>query len=149
MKLSAFSGIKAQPESESPQKPNPTEEPLPLEAPSQPHYRETPNPHSSTPPLSPTQESDTGEEVVSHNQQSAPVVKEKSVTINIKITRAQHEWLTDTARTVRENNLDPVPPGERVYPQHLIGVAINLLQASDVDWSQVKNVEDLKRLLNI
>lgn len=78
-----------------------------------------------------------------------PNVKEKPVTINIKINRLSHEWLTDTSRTVRDNNLEPVPPGDRVYPQHLISVAIELLQASDVDWSQVKNVEDLKQQLNI
>jgi hypothetical protein len=75
--------------------------------------------------------------------------KGKLVPINIKITRRQHEWLNDTARTVRENNSEPVPPNERVFPQHLIGVAIDLLQASDVDWSQVKNVEELRKVLNL
>jgi hypothetical protein len=75
--------------------------------------------------------------------------KGKLVPINIKITRRQHEWLNDTARTVRENNSEPVPPNERVFPQHLIGVAINLLQASDVDWSQVRNVEELRKVLNL
>lgn len=75
--------------------------------------------------------------------------KEKLVNINIKITRAQQEWLTDTAWTVRENNLDPVPPAERVFPQHLIGVAIELLSKADVDWSQVKNVEELRQWLNL
>lgn len=75
--------------------------------------------------------------------------KSKLVTINIKVTSHQHEWLNDTARAVRDNNTDPVPPGERVYPQHLIAVAIDLLQNSGVDWSQVKNVEDLKEQLNL
>jgi hypothetical protein len=75
--------------------------------------------------------------------------KEKLVTINIKITRVQQEWLTDTARQVRENNLDPVPPAERVFPQHLIGVAVDLLRKAEVDWSQVKNVEELRKWLNL
>ena len=75
--------------------------------------------------------------------------KGKLVPINIKITRRQHEWLNDTARTVRENNSEPVPPNERVFPQHLIGVAIDLLQASNVDWSQVKNVEELRKVLDL
>lgn len=84
-------------------------------------------------------------------EEVAPVSspKEKLVTINIKITRSNQEWLTDTARTVRENNLDPVPPAERVFPQHLIGVAIELLSKADVDWSQVKNVEELRKSLNL
>ncbi|MBD1865117.1 MULTISPECIES: hypothetical protein [Trichocoleus] len=75
--------------------------------------------------------------------------KGKLVPINIKITRRQHEWLNDTARTVRENNSEPVPPNERVFPQHLIGAAIDLLQASSVEWSQVKNVEELRKILNL
>ena len=75
--------------------------------------------------------------------------QEQPVTVNIKIRRDQKAWLTDTAIQVRENNSDPVPPAERVYPQHLIGVAIDLLQTSDVDWSQVKNVEELRKHLNI
>jgi len=75
--------------------------------------------------------------------------KEKLVTINIKITRVQQEWLTDTARQVRENNLDPVPPAERVFPQHLIGVAVDLLRKAEVDWSQVRNVEELRKWLNL
>lgn len=74
---------------------------------------------------------------------------DKLVPINIKITRRQQEWLNDTARTVRENNSEPVPPNERVFPQHLIGVAIDLLQASDVDWSQVKNIEELRKILDL
>lgn len=74
--------------------------------------------------------------------------KEKLVVVNIKITRAQQEWLTNTARMVRENNLEPVPPSLRVFPQHLIGVAIDLLSKAEVDWSQVQNIEDLRHWLN-
>ena len=79
----------------------------------------------------------------------ASLPKEKLVTINIKITRSGQEWLTDTARQVRENNLEPVPPNARVFPQHLIGVAIELLSKADVDWSQVKNIEELRKSLNL
>lgn len=75
--------------------------------------------------------------------------REKLVTVNIKITRSQQEWLAQTARTVRENNDEPVPPAERVFPQHLIGAAIDLLQRTEVDWSPVRNVEDLRKQLNL
>ena len=75
--------------------------------------------------------------------------KEQVVTVNIKIKKSQKEWLADTASMVRENNTEPVPPAERVYPQHLIGVAIDLLQYMDVDWNEVKNVEQLRKLLKI
>jgi len=72
---------------------------------------------------------------------------EKLVTINIKIPRTQQGWLSETARTVRGNNDTPVAPSERVFPQHLIGVAIDLLRNSNIDWSQVRNVEDLRQQL--
>lgn len=78
----------------------------------------------------------------------APKTQDKLVTINIKIPRSQHEWLNDTARQVRDNNTQPVSAAERVYPQHLIQVAIDLLCAADVDWEQVKSVEHLKQHLN-
>ena len=75
--------------------------------------------------------------------------QEQPVTVNIKIRKDQKAWLTDTAIQVRENNSEPVPPAERVYPQHLIGVAIDLLQAADVDWDEVRNIEDLRKELNL
>jgi len=75
--------------------------------------------------------------------------REKLVTINIKITRTQQSWLTDTARKVRDNNDTPVPPSERVFPQHLIGVAIDLLRDTDIDWSTVRNLEDLRQWLKL
>lgn len=76
-------------------------------------------------------------------------IKDKPVTINIKISKSQKDWLSDTASMVRDNNDEPVPPSERVYPQHLIGVAISLLQSSDIDWSQVKNEKELRQQLNL
>lgn len=76
-------------------------------------------------------------------------LKEKLVTVNIKITKSQKDWLAETATQVRDNSTEPVPPAERVYPQHLIGVAIDLLNGAEVDWTQVKNVEDLREQLNL
>ncbi len=146
-KLSSFSGIKNQPETE--QQPETTQE---TKAPSSTRRQQKPATRSKT-----TKKSSPTSTTVEHsNSTKAPItkqhptpVKEKPVTVNIKISRTQHEWLTDTARTVRDNNTEPVPPGDRVYPQHLIGVAIELLQAGDIDWNEVRNVEDLKRLLDI
>ena len=149
-KLSSFSGIKNQPETEQ-QSETTQEKP----APTQTRRQQKPATGSKTTkkssPTSTTVEhskSTNSTKTPTTKQQPAPV-KEKPVTVNIKISRTQHEWLTDTARTVRDNNTEPVPPGDRVYPQHLIGVAIELLQAGDIDWSDVKNVEDLKRLMDI
>lgn len=73
----------------------------------------------------------------------------KLVAVNIKITKTQKDWLTNTAAQVRDNNTEAVPPSERVYPQHLIGIAIDLLQAADVDWQNVRNIKDLQELLNL
>ncbi|MDF5708699.1 MAG: hypothetical protein PUP90_13810 [Nostoc sp. S4] len=39
--------------------------------------------------------------------------------------------------------------GDRVYRQHLIGVAVELLQNSDIDWTQVKNTEELRQQLKL
>jgi hypothetical protein len=126
MKLSNFSGIKTQEENLGVSSSEPILEPE--------KSLSIPEPLAREKPVTSIQE---------------PATKEKPVTVNIKITRTQHEWLTDTARTVRDNNDTPVPPGDRVYPQHLIGVAIELLQASDINWNEVRNVEDLKQQLNI
>ena len=75
--------------------------------------------------------------------------QERLVTVNVKITKAQKDWLAETASMVRDNNLEPVPPALRVYPQHLIGVAIDLLQAAEVDWDKVKSIGDLREQLNL
>lgn len=74
---------------------------------------------------------------------------EKLVSINIKIPQSQKEWLGSTAYEVRSNNTTPVPPSERVFPQHLISVAIALLQATDIDWSQIKSEQDLRKYLDL
>jgi hypothetical protein len=121
-KLSQFSGIKRQEE----KPPDPTPPPAPT----------VPPPSAAVEP---------------NVEEVAPVSlsKEKLVTINIKISRSQQEWLTSTARMVRDNNLEPVLPADRVYPQHLIGIAIELLQMAEVDWSQIKNVDELRQGLNL
>ena len=74
---------------------------------------------------------------------------ETLTTVNIKIKRDQHQWLSDTARQVRDNNFEPVRPSERMYPQHLIGVAIELLKNQDLKWGDIKTVGDLKDQLNL
>jgi hypothetical protein len=110
---------------------------------------------TSKPQPEPSAEPTESKEIVQEPEQAAsPPVKqqpatEKLVNINIKITRDQQRWLTDTARIVRDNNDTPVAPSERVFPQHLIGVAIDLLQDTDIDWSQIKNIEDLRQQLKL
>lgn len=135
LKLSAFSGIQSQTEQPETEQPVQSAQVDTLEENQESQIVEaaTPQPETSS----------------SVSAIPEPAAKEKPVTINIKISRQNHEWLTDTSRTVRDNNLEPVPPSDRVYPQHLISVAIELLMKSDVDWSIVKNVEDLKQQLNI
>lgn len=75
--------------------------------------------------------------------------EEKLITVNIKIRETQHQWLMSTARQVRDNNTDPVPASDRVYPQHLIQVAVDLLQSADLDWDEVKNAGDIRRALGL
>ena len=69
------------------------------------------------------------------------------VNVNIKMSQSQQEWLAATAKTVRRNNSLPVPAKERVYPQHLISLAVELLQSANVDWDQVKTISDLRERL--
>jgi hypothetical protein len=48
--------------------------------------------------------------------------------------------LAATAKMVRRNNSLPVPAKKRVYPQHLISLAVELLQSANVDWEEVKTI---------
>lgn len=75
--------------------------------------------------------------------------KETLTTVNIKIERKQQRWLQDTAQQVRDNNEEAVPPNERVYPQHLMGAAIDLLKAQNINWEEIHNIEELKKALKI
>ena len=77
------------------------------------------------------------------------MAEDKLVTVNIKIKRSQQEWLADTAQAIRSNNTEPVSPSDRVFPQHLIGLAIELLKNADVKWDEIKTVKDLKQYLNL
>jgi hypothetical protein len=74
---------------------------------------------------------------------------EKSVSVNIKVPSSQQKWLADTAQQVRSNNDLAVAAADRVFPQHLIQVAIDLLKAQGIDWAEVKNVAELRDSLNI
>lgn len=74
---------------------------------------------------------------------------EKSVSVNIKVPASQQKWLADTAQQVRGNNDSAVAAVDRVFPQHLIQVAIDLLKAQGIDWTEVKNVAELRDSLNI
>jgi hypothetical protein len=69
------------------------------------------------------------------------------VNVNIKMSQSQQEWLAATAKTVRRNNSLPVPAKDRVYPQHLISLAVELLQSANVDWEEVKTIADLRERL--
>ena len=70
---------------------------------------------------------------------------EPPATINIKISRQQQQWLTDTAKTIRSNSQQPTCPSERIYPQHLISIAIELLQNAGVNWYRVGNLADIEQ----
>ena len=69
--------------------------------------------------------------------------------VNIKLPRSQRDWLGKTSQQVRDNNPTPVSGPDRVFPQHLITVAVELLQGADVDWSTVQNVQDLRKQLEL
>ncbi len=144
MSLGNFSGIK-KPKAEQTKPPEPEVEPVETKPePVKTTKSEAKVVKKRRDPASPT-----GARERSTRQTKSKQKKEQVVTVNIKIRKSQKEWLADTASAVRENNTEPVPPSERVYPQHLIGVAIDLLQNIDIDWSEVRNVEQLRKHLNI
>lgn len=103
----------------------------------------------STPPSSEAEFTSTKIEPPLASPEPPHKKQEKPVVINIKIAREQQEWLANTAQQVRDNNDVPVPAGDRCYPQHLIQVAIDLLATASVDWSKVRNIEDLRKHLNL
>jgi hypothetical protein len=75
--------------------------------------------------------------------------KNDQAVINIKITKLQRDWLTQIASQIRDNNENPVPPQDRVFPQHLIGIAIDLLNSHDIDWDKIRNIDDLRRYFDL
>jgi hypothetical protein len=113
------------------------------------------SPSTPVPPVEP-QESETNVIAATETVPTQIVVElpvapsnqnEITVNVNIKMSLSQQEWLAATAKAVRRNNPLPVPAKERVYPQHLIGLAVELLQAADVDWDEVKTIEELRSKL--
>jgi hypothetical protein len=86
-------------------------------------------------------------ELPTDTQSGASQPTEIMVNVNIKMSQSQQEWLAATAKTVRRNNSLPVPAKERVYPQHLISLAVELLQSANVDWEEVKTIADLRERL--
>lgn len=86
-------------------------------------------------------------ELPTDTQSGASQPTEIMVNVNIKMSQSQQEWLAATAKTVRRNNSLPVPAKERVYPQHLISLAVELLQSANVDWEEVKTIADLREQL--
>ena len=74
---------------------------------------------------------------------------EKLATLNIQVTRSQQRWLQDTAQDIRDNNELPVPGPERVYPVHLIQIAIELLKKQDINWSEVTDIKGLQDQLKL
>lgn len=97
----------------------------------------------------PTDSPSQGSKAPKRGKAGARSKKSKQVTVNIKILKQQQDWLRDTAQTVRDNNDEAVPASDRVYPQHLIQVAIDMLQGADVDWEQVRNAEELRQQLKL
>jgi hypothetical protein len=72
---------------------------------------------------------------------------EATANINIKVSRQQQEWLTTTAKTIRNSNQNPTCPHERIYPQHLIAIAVEQLQNANVRWHKVGNVDEIQQRL--
>jgi hypothetical protein len=89
------------------------------------------------------------EQVKTVNPSVINIELEKLVSVNIKVPSSQQKWLADTAQQVRSNNDAAVAAADRVFPQHLIQVAIDLLKAQGIDWAEVKNVAELRDSLNI
>jgi hypothetical protein len=72
---------------------------------------------------------------------------EPPANINIKISRQQQEWLTTTAKTIRNGNQQPTCPSDRIYPQHLIAIALAELQNAEIKWHRLENVSEIQKRL--
>ena len=73
----------------------------------------------------------------------------KTATLNIQVTRTQQRWLQNTAQDIRDNNDEPVPGPQRVYPVHLIQAAIDLLRSQDIKWDEIHDLAELRDSLNL
>ena len=94
---------------------------------------------------------------VSRSKRSSPAKEKAKIDrpndrpkkINIDIGERRHNRLNDIAAQVRASNTDPVAPSERMYPIHLIQIAIDfLLDGFEIDWNEIQKPEDLRELLN-
>ncbi|MBD2261117.1 hypothetical protein [Pseudanabaena sp. FACHB-2040] len=138
MKLGQFGGVRSQSAQEEGQETQPAAEPK-LEE----------RQEILPPPIEPVTPAAAVATPVKPKAKAKHKPPDKLTNVNIKINRNQQRWLQDTAQQIRDNNSKPVPPDQRVYPQHLIGIAIDLLKAQDVDWSEVRNADELRNRLNI
>lgn len=69
--------------------------------------------------------------------------------INIDIGERRHNRLNEIAAEIRASNTEPVAPSERMYPIHLIQIAIDcLVDDLAVDWSEIHKPQDLRDYLN-
>ena len=95
----------------------------------------------------------TNTESVGQSERSSRA-KEKAKTdrpkkVNIDIGEGRHNRLNEIAAQIRASNTDPVAPSERMYPIHLIQIAIDfLLDGLEIDWDEIKKPEDLREVLN-
>lgn len=95
----------------------------------------------------------TNTESVSRAERSSRA-KEKAKTdrpkkVNIDIGESRHNRLNEIAAQIRASNTDPVAPSDRMYPIHLIQIAIDfLLDGLEIDWNEIKKPEDLREVLN-
>jgi hypothetical protein len=103
---------------------------------------------TATPPIEPTQKTELVQKAKPGKKATAKPPG-KTATLNIQVTRAQQRWLQNTAQAIRDRNDGPVPGPQRVYPVHLIQAAIDLLRTQDIEWDKIKDVEELKDVLNI
>lgn len=80
---------------------------------------------------------------------TAKVKSDRPKKINIDIGESRHNRLNELAARIRANNSAPVAPSERMYPIHLIQIAIDfLLDGVDPDWDEIQKPEDLREALN-
>jgi hypothetical protein len=104
---------------------------------------------SLEPAIAPTIEATTERNSAKISKRKPPKKEERLVVVNVKVKESQQNWLADTAKLVRQNNEAPVPASDRVYPQHLIQTAIDLLQSAEVNWQDVKSIEELRQALDL
>ena len=95
----------------------------------------------------------TNTESVSQSERSsrakAKAKTDRPKKVNIDIGESRHNRLNEIAAQIRASNTDPVAPSERMYPIHLIQIAIDfLLDGLEIDWNEIKKPEDLREVLN-